>query len=147
MRCDCIPNADLDLGGKLNANTNPDWRIVEMNADPCEYGSEFGLQSMLSEIGSEVVEISDMELMFRQETSLIVPDFTILVCTAVYVIIVRVQDRLMYFVKAIGAFSTDTVRGLLYMYACKFITITCVSHPLHRPPWLLCRRRGSHWSH
>ena len=45
--------------------------------------------------------------------------------------LVRVQDRLMYFMKAIGAFSTDTVRGLIYMYARGFITITRVSHPLH----------------
>ena len=37
----------------------------------------------------------------------------------------------MYFIKAIGAFSTDTVRGLIYMYARGFITITRVSHPLH----------------
>ena len=49
--------------------------------------------------------------------------------------IVRVQDRLMYFMKAIGRFSTDTVRGLIYMYAHGFITITRVSHPLHIQPF------------
>ena len=43
---------------------------------------------------------------------------------------VGVQDRLMYFIKAIGAFSPDTVRGLIYIYARGFITITRVSHPL-----------------
>ena len=44
--------------------------------------------------------------------------------------LVRVQDRLMYFIKAICAFSPDTVRGLIYIYARGFITITRVSHPL-----------------
>ena len=39
----------------------------------------------------------------------------------------------MYFINAIGAFSTDTVCGLIYMYARGFITITRVSHPLHCP--------------
>ena len=43
---------------------------------------------------------------------------------------VRVQDRLMYFIKAIGAFSPVTVRGLIYIYARGFITITRVLHPL-----------------
>ena len=38
----------------------------------------------------------------------------------------------MYFIKAIGgAFSPDTVRGLIYIYAGGFITITQLSHPLH----------------
>ena len=37
--------------------------------------------------------------------------------TGEYVGTVRVQDRLMYFIKAIGAFSPDTVRGLIYIYA------------------------------
>ena len=45
---------------------------------------------------------------------------------------VRVQDRLLYFIKAIGAFSPVTVRGLIYIYARGFITITRVSHPLHK---------------
>ena len=42
----------------------------------------------------------------------------------------RVQDRLMYFIKAIGAFSPVTVRGLIYIHARGFITITRVSHLL-----------------
>ena len=45
--------------------------------------------------------------------------------------IVRVQDRLMYFIKAIGAFSPDTVPGIIYIYARGFITIPRLSHLLH----------------
>ena len=51
-------------------------------------------------------------------------------CNNIKYTVVRVQDTLMYFMKAIGTFSTDTVRGLIYMYARGFITITRVSHPL-----------------
>ena len=60
--------------------------------------------------------------------------YCVLIFLSVGVTSVRAQDRLMYFKKAIGAFSTDTVRGLiynfLYMHARGFITITRVSHPL-----------------
>ena len=54
-----------------------------------------------------------------------------LIILSVGVTSVRAQDRLMYFIKAIGAFSPDTVRGLIYIYAHGFITITRISHPLH----------------
>ena len=47
---------------------------------------------------------------------------------------VRVQDRLIYFLNMFGAFSANTVRGLLYM---KLVDLL-FSYPLHRPPWLLC---------
>ena len=74
MRCDCIPNADLDLGGKLNANTNPDWRIGELNADPCHH-------------------------VYPDPTSLIVPDFTIVVYSSScnYCILFLTRSPLVFF--------------------------------------------------
>ena len=48
--------------------------------------------------------------------------------------VVRVQDRLIYFPNMFGAFSANTVRGLLYM---KLVDLL-FSYSLHRPPWLLC---------
>ena len=48
----------------------------------------------------------------------------------------------MYFMKAIGPFSTDTVRGLINMYARGFITITRVSHPLQNEEKERSSKRG-----
>ena len=47
----------------------------------------------------------------------------------------------MYFIKAIGAFSPVTVRGLIYIYARGFITITRVLHPLQYCLKLIKRHR------
>ena len=54
----------------------------------------------------------------------------VLIFLSVGVTSVRVQDRLMYFIITIGAFSPITVRGLIYTYARGFITITRISYPL-----------------
>ena len=57
----------------------------------------------------------------------------VLIILSVGVTSVRAQDRLMYFIITIGAFSPITVRGLIYTYARGFITITCILYPLQYP--------------
>ena len=53
----------------------------------------------------------------------------------------RVQDRLMYFMITIGAFSPVTVRGLIYTYARGFITNSCLASATQAPLASLSKKR------
>ena len=46
----------------------------------------------------------------------------VLIILSVGVTSVRAQDRLMYFIITVGAFSPSTVRGLIHTYTRGFIT-------------------------